>query len=435
MVSNLPEPPPAPPDGTGSRSSQGPPPVGWVPPPTYSGPPPTPRAGISAGTVVGICVLAVVAVCVVGVVAVGLVATITSPHRQPQPTRPSPASLPGGGSTADAAELKSIVHRAGAFTGKGWVKGADADNWLPTGACMPAHFGDGLVATLRTTWHYHPAGPDEGGNLRVELYRYGTNQQMAADLRRARTTTYERCQLTSVRYAYVPGAIKGEKITRQTPVLGLDGANYQIEYRLASPRTGAVHQLLTQQVIVVGAGRLRAVIEPLRCCARWERTGEQTVVAGVLLAMAKAQAMPERLEVALAAAGPYLSEGPNPCELLSDTDFALAALPPPSSRPGLEHGPDGTVACNWTVGLGTVGLVTTEDDFQYEPVKSERVTGVGDRAGWVAAHQSLIVTINGRNFIVTVRTGDATAARSAAIALAHAVLAHRAVDPPRAAGG
>jgi hypothetical protein len=120
---------------------------------------------------------------------------------------------------------------------------------------------------------------------------------------------------------------------------------------------------------------------------------------------------------------------------LSDADFALAALPPPSSRPALQHGPDGTVACNWAVGLGSVGLVTTEDDFQYQPVSSERVTGVGDRAGWVAARRSLIVTINSRNFIVTVNTGDASSARSAAIALAHAVLAHRAVDPPSAAGG
>lgn len=383
--------------------------------------------------VLGLCALALLAFAVAGVAAVGLLGK--SDEGSGSGAAPARHAVQTGGTTVTVAALTSIVERAGTLTGKKWsVTGASA-TVPPPSPCSPANFGDGEIAAQRKAWGYHVSAGASGGSLVFSVYQYATAQQMAADLNRSDTDGYKACLATDAQTSHGPGAVTDTSVRRTAAPLGLDGVVYLLQYRLPTVPPNTVGQVINEQVIVIGVGRLRAVIRPLRCCTSWESDGEHTLVAGVALEMAKAQSLPAKAALTAAAAGPHLSEGPNPCGLLSSRDFSHAAVPVPTGRQ-LGHGDDGEVTCRWTTNRGTVELVTTVYGYEFQPPSSEPVTGVGDRAVWIEAAQGLVVWINGRNFIVSVHEpASAATVRTATIALARSVLAHRAPDPPTASGG
>lgn len=414
----------------------------WKPPPMHMGgsgappgpgfepAPPTAFPGSPSGSGGRTVALVIGVVVAVLVVAVGGVMLLGS--SDPTPVEPdagtagedrSSRSEPTGalGPTA----LTTILDAANPVTGPLWtvVEDADVGPSQAQAPCAPEGMATGKVAGRGRTWGYQVTGGASSGTVAISVYEYGTPTDMAADLDRVRSDAYRDCQLGQLPYEFPAGVrLTGPGVERLDVPLGLDGVKYRTTVHASGDAGEQDH---TTDLYVVGLGRLRIVVEATRCCYTWDESGEVTVLASVVAAAADAQGLSTNDQVGTATGGTFLSEGPDPCALLTVDDVVRAGLPAPPADGVMTHGDNGDVTCHWSLPTGAeVQLTTTVGGYRFDPEQRTPVDGLGDSAEWVADDADLVVRTGGRAFLIGVAGGDVATERPQVLVLARAVLDH-----------
>jgi len=416
----------------------------WKPPPMHMGggglppgqgfhpAPPVASGGSPKGAGGRTAAFVVAAVIAVLVVAVGGVTLLGTSDEKPSGLDVGPSE--GDRSDEDRAEptgelgttaLTSILDAADPVTGPLWtvVEDADIGPSQPQAPCAPEGMAAGKVAGRGRTWGYQVAGGASSGTLTVSVYEYGTSEEMSADLDRVRSDAYRDCQLGRLPYQFPAEVVLTEPAVERLDIpLGLDGVRYRTTVHTSD---GTTEQDRTDDLYVVGLGRLRVVVDATRCCYTWDESGELTVLASVVAAAAEALGLPLDDQVETAGGGTFLSEGPDPCALLTVDDVVAAGLPAPAAGGEMTHGDQGDVLCRWSMPDGTeVQLTTTVGGYRFDPPQRTPVDGLGDSAEWVADGADLVVRVGGRTFLIGIAGGDVATARPQVLALARAVLDH-----------